>query len=253
MSQSRRPVIAGNWKMNCLRDDGLALAKAIAECSTNLDCALVICPPATLLYKINCGIEGTALGLGAQDCHWESSGAYTGDLSPEMLKDAGCSYVIVGHSERREGHKETDSDVQAKAEAAQKAGLTAIICVGETEAQRDSGETMDVISSQIAGSVPVSADASNTIIAYEPVWAIGTGRTASPEEAQEVHLHIRKELAGGKLGEEEASALRILYGGSMKPANATELLAQYDIDGGLIGGASLKAPDFLAIAEAASK
>lgn len=252
MSQSRRPVIAGNWKMNCLRADGFALAEAVAAQAGQVDCDLVICPPATLLHSVHELVGETALGLGAQDCHYKDSGAFTGNISPTMIKDAGCSYVILGHSERREYHGETDADVQAKAKAAQQEGLVAIICVGETETQRDAGDTMTVISEQIKGSIPADSTFENTVIAYEPVWAIGTGRTASPEEAQEVHQHIRKELASA-LGEDFAAATRILYGGSMKPGNASDLLAQADIDGGLIGGASLNSADFLAIANAVSK
>lgn len=243
---ARTPLIAGNWKMNGLTDDGVALARAVAQGASGHD--MLICPPATLLHAVRSVLEGTDVALGGQDCHAAMSGAHTGDISPEMLKDAGCSHVLVGHSERRQDHGESDGDVAAKAAAAHAAGLIAVICVGETEAERDAGKTTDVIRAQLDGSVPAGATAANTVIAYEPVWAIGTGRTPTAAEANEVHAFIREHLSS-KL---DGLALRILYGGSMKPANAAELLAQPDIDGGLIGGASLKAEDFLAIAAAAS-
>lgn len=252
MSQSRRAVIAGNWKMNCLRDEGLALAKAVSAAADDYDCDFVICPPATLLQSVSSAVVGSALAVGGQDCHTQARGAYTGDVAAEMLKDSGCRYVIVGHSERRDYHGESDGLVSEKAQAAFDAGLVAIICIGETEAERDAGRTMTVIGQQLDGSVPSNATAANTIIAYEPVWAIGTGRTATPEQAQEVHAQIRAHLQESH-GAAVADGMRILYGGSMKPANAAELLSQKDIDGGLIGGASLSATDFLAIAAAIPK
>eukprot|EP00752_Nemacystus_decipiens_P000768 g768.t1 len=252
---SRTPLIAGNWKMNGLSADGTALAQAVADGAAARAgrCEMLICPPATLLHPIKALLgAGGALKLGGQDCHAAASGAHTGDCSAEMLADAGCAYVIVGHSERRQDHGEDDAAVRAKAEAAHRAGLVAIVCVGETRAERDAGETLAVIARQIAGSVPPGASAADTVVAYEPVWAIGTGLTATPADAQAVHAHIRAELTRSHAAS-VAEDMRLLYGGSMKPENAAELLAQPDIDGGLIGGASLKAPDFLAIADAAAR
>lgn len=251
MTISRKPVVAGNWKMNGLRGDGITLAQEIKAGASDLGCDLVICPPAILLHSISEILTDDSVKLGAQDCHYEKSGAHTGDVSLPMLSDAGCGYVIVGHSERRENHGESDELVSRKSEAAYAEGLIAIICVGETQEERDKGQTLATISAQLDGSVPTSATAENTIIAYEPVWAIGTGLTATPEDAQQVHGEIRAHLEGSH-GKDIAQAMRILYGGSMKPENAAELLAQADIDGGLIGGAALKADSFLAIAKAAS-
>ncbi|MDW3207605.1 MAG: triose-phosphate isomerase [Alphaproteobacteria bacterium] len=246
---SRTPLIAGNWKMNGTLEGGGALAQAVADGGASAACELLICPPAQLLYPIGRALAGTNVQLGAQDCHAEEKGAHTGDISAVMLRDIGCSHVIVGHSERREDHGETDGTVRAKAEAAHAAGLVAVICVGETDSMRDAGKTNSFIVGQLDGSVPEGATAANTVIAYEPVWAIGTGRTPTPEEANEVHALIRSHLSD-RLGAAECDKLRILYGGSMKPGNAADLLAQPDIDGGLIGGAALKADDFLAIAAA---
>ena len=193
-------------------------------------------------------LAGSAISLGAQDCHPVEKGAHTGDVSAAMLADLGCDFVIVGHSERRTNHQETDTAVQARATAVQAQGMAAIICIGETEEQRDGAETLDVIKSQLAGSVPEPSAATNTVIAYEPIWAIGTGRTPSTNEVQEVHALIRAELTAA-LGAEEAVGVRVLYGGSMKPENARDLLALEDVDGGLIGGASLTAENFWAIAQ----
>ena len=251
MSNPRRPLIAGNWKMNGLSDDGLALANGVAALlkpqeTPSFD--LLVCPPFTLLSKVGEAIKGSGVALGAQDCHTAETGAHTGDISAAMLADLGCSAVIVGHSERRADHQEQNVLVQSKAKAAQEAGLIAIICIGETEAERDAGKTLDVVKSQLAGSVPDQATAANTVIAYEPVWAIGTGRTPSSNEVQEVHASIRAALAQS-IGQSEAEQCRLLYGGSMKPENASELLALADVDGGLIGGASLNAEDFWAIAQ----
>ncbi len=244
---TRIPLIAGNWKMNGLRPDGQTLAMAVARgVGKDARCEVLICPPATLLAPLQAALSGSIVLLGGQDCHAAGMGAHTGDIAAVMLKDAGCSHVILGHSERRADHGEDSATVAAKARAAHAAGLVAIICVGETEAERDANRTMAVISVQLDGSVPASATARNTVIAYEPVWAIGTGRTPTPEEANQVHAHIRQHLQG-TMGVTETAALRILYGGSMKPGNAADLLAQPDIDGGLIGGAALKADDFLAI------
>jgi triosephosphate isomerase len=253
MTAKRRPLIAGNWKMNGLKKDGKALASALAKHMKKKKKGtrpfdMLVCPPFTLLGAVGGALKGSAVMLGAQDCHVSESGAHTGDISPGMLKDLGCDYVIVGHSERRADHKEGNALVKAKAEAALKAGLKVIVCIGETLAQRDAGRTIAVNRRQLRGSLPGGATAANTVIAYEPVWAIGTGRVATPDQAQEVHAAIRRALIRA-LGEEEAAKTRILYGGSMKPDNAKELMDLEDVDGGLIGGASLKAKDFWAIAK----
>lgn len=250
----RKTLIAGNWKMNELLSDGIALAKRVAEetkKAARKDCEILICPPFTLLMAIKKAIRGSKVMLGAQDCHFAEKGAHTGDISPEMLKDLGCQYVIVGHSERRTDHKESNALIAKKAEAAIRAGLKVIICIGETEAEKDAGKTIEVCRNQIMGSVPTASTAANTVIAYEPVWAIGTGRTPTASEVEEVHAAIRQIIAG-KLGRANANKMRVLYGGSMKPSNAKSLLSLDDVDGGLIGGASLKVADFMAIA-AASK
>ena len=238
-----RPPIAGNWKMNGLRLDAMERVAAIAALAGSGDpgCDLVICPPSTLLHAVAGAVEGGPLALGAQDCHDADSGAHTGDVSAAMVADAGCRYVIVGHSERRADHRESDAMVRAKAEAAHGAGLTAIICLGESEAQRDSGDALTVVESQLAGSLPDGAGAENTVIAYEPIWAIGTGRTPTNEQIAQVHDHLRARL--GSAGE----GMRLLYGGSVKPSNAREIFALDNVDGGLIGGASLVADDFWAI------
>ena len=243
----RRKLIAGNWKMNGLKGDGLALARALKEraAGERLGCDLLLCPPATLLVPLAELLAGSALGLGGQDCDAKPKGAHTGDISAEMLKDAGCSHVIVGHSERRADHGESNAAVQAKAEAARRAGLVAIICVGESEAEREAGRALAVVERQLAGSLPAGATATDLVIAYEPVWAIGTGKTASPTDVAEMHAHIRRRLADHLADSER---VRILYGGSVKPANAGELLATANVDGALIGGASLVADDFWAIA-----
>ena len=246
-SSKPRPLVAGNWKMNGLK----ASAKEIAALGEKLaagkkpGCEILVCPPATLLSTFASLVGAAGLGLGAQDCHPKASGAHTGDISAEMLADIGCAYVIVGHSERRADHHEDDELVRAKAEAAHRAGLTAIICVGETEVERDAGDTLEIVAGQIADSVPPNATAANTVIAYEPVWAIGTGRTPSADDVAEVHGLIRNALQM-RLGE-TAQAMRILYGGSVKPANAKELMAVSNVDGALVGGASLKAEDFWGI------
>ena len=249
---SRRSLIAGNWKMVGLKADGVALAGDLAarmKAATGLSFDLLLCPPFTLFGAVSGAIAGSGIELGGQDCHSAEKGAHTGDISAQMLKDQGCGYVIVGHSERRTDHGETDAMVKAKAEAALQAGLTALICIGETEAERDAGQTLPVVRSQIGGSLPSAATAVNTVIAYEPVWAIGTGRTPTSDEVQTVHAAIRAAV-GTLLGTTQASQIRILYGGSVKPANAKELLNLADVDGGLVGGASLIAADFWAIAEA---
>jgi triosephosphate isomerase (TIM) len=246
MTDARMPLIAGNWKMNGSAAFATDLARGVAAGASGVSAELLVCPPAVLIPTAAAAL-GVGVALGGQDCHAAKSGAHTGDVSAEMLADAGCTYVIVGHSERRTDHGETDEQVRAKAEAAHRAGLRAVICIGETDAERDSGKTLDVISSQLAGSTPAATDAVNTVIAYEPVWAIGTGRTPTNDEVQEVHAHIRAVIRSSH-GDAVASGVRLLYGGSMKPENAAGLLALSDVDGGLIGGASLQAADFLAIA-----
>ncbi len=234
--------------MNGFRADGLQLARDIAAGAAagqgGSACDLLVCPPATLMAAVADALDGR-VAVGGQDCHADPSGARTGDVSAEMLADLGCRYVIVGHSERRADHGENDAEVRAKAGAALRAGLTAIVCIGETAEQRDAGQTLQVVEQQLAGSLPPAASAANTVIAYEPVWAIGTGRTATPAEVAEVHAAIRAGLRGQAEGSE---TVRILYGGSVKPENARELLAVDNVDGALVGGASLKAADFLAIA-----
>jgi len=257
MSKARRYLIAGNWKMNGYKKDGRALAKGVAKSlgkylkkakGKKAPFDMLVCPPYTLLAPVAEELKGSGVALGAQNCHTAEKGAHTGDISPQMLKDIGCKYVILGHSERRADHGEKDAQVKAKAEAAIAAGLTAIVCIGETLAQRDRNLTLATNRRQLKGSLPEGATAKNTVVAYEPVWAIGTGRTATPEQAQEVHAAIRAELVKA-LGEEEGNKVRILYGGSMNPKNAKELMAQPDVDGGLIGGAALKPEDFWAVAE----
>ncbi len=237
--------------MNGLSADGAALAGDLAARMGNDSAAhgfdILICPPFTLIATAARAAGQSGLLVGAQDCHTAEKGAHTGDTSAAMLADLGCSHVILGHSERRADHEETDDMVRAKAEAAWQAGLTAIICVGETLEERKAERTLDVVGAQVAGSLPEGANATNTVIAYEPVWAIGTGLTATPDEAQAVHAFIRTQLA--EHIPEESDGMRILYGGSMKPGNATELLALVDVDGGLIGGAALVADDFWSIAQ----
>lgn len=247
MTSTRRPLIAGNWKMNLDRAQCAVLAEAVVANADAHDCEFLLCPPALYLSTVGEAVSNSGVGLGAQDCHANESGAHTGDISAAMLADIGCAYVILGHSERRADHGESDADVAAKVSAAWGQGLRAIICVGETDGERDSGRTLEVVSGQIRGSVPNGADAANTVIAYEPVWAIGSGKTPTPADVAEVHGAIRAILAENA-GNAAADGIRILYGGSLKPDNAAEFLALDDVDGGLIGGASLKAEDFLAIA-----
>jgi triosephosphate isomerase len=248
------PLVAGNWKMNGLSASMAELngIKAGADALSG-KADLMVCPPATLLAQFAWASKGSKLALGGQDCHSEPSGAHTGDIAAEMLKDAGASAVIVGHSERRADHRETDAQVRAKALAAHRAGLTAIVCVGEQRAQREAGETLTVVGGQLDGSLPDAATAANLVIAqnlviaYEPVWAIGTGLTPTPADVAEVHAFIRSKLTE-RYGAPGA-AMRILYGGSVKPANAKELLGLPNVNGALVGGASLKADDFLGIAK----
>ena len=243
-----RPLIAGNWKMNLLKADGTALATALAAyMKTDRGLDMVVCPPAQLLAPVAACIGGSGLGLGGQDCHAAVSGAHTGDVSAAMLADIGCGHVIVGHSERRADHAESDAMVRAKADAAHAAGLIAIVCVGETEAEREAGEALRVVETQLRGSLPAGATAANTVVAYEPVWAIGTGKTATTADIAEIHGHARgvlKQIAGN------GEAMRILYGGSVKPGNAGEILGVPDVGGALVGGASLVAADFMGIADA---
>ncbi len=246
MDQARgRPLIAGNWKMNGLKADGLALARAIRAGGGELRAELLICPPATLLAPVGEALAGSTVALGGQDCHSDRPGAHTGDIAAAMLADLGCRYVILGHSERRADHGETDELVRAKAVAALAAGLIAVVCLGETEAQRDRGQALEVVARQLDGSLPGNALAANTVVAYEPVWAIGTGRTPSSADIVAVHDHLRRELTRQV---SDGAGVRLLYGGSVKPGNAREILALPDVDGALVGGASLKAEDFLAIA-----
>jgi triosephosphate isomerase len=245
-----RSLVAGNWKMNGLAASLSELAKLKeALAAEAARCDVLVCPPATLIAQANWHVKG-AFALGGQDCHAEASGAFTGDISAEMLKDAGASVVIVGHSERRQYHGERDEDVAAKARAAWRAGLKAIVCVGETLEQREAGTANHICGGQIAGSLPDGAHAGNTAIAYEPVWAIGTGRTATLDDIAAMHAHVRGCLA--KDAGEAGRAIPILYGGSVKPDNAAAILALPEVGGALVGGASLKAADFLAIIRAAA-
>jgi triosephosphate isomerase len=244
-----KPLVAGNWKMNGLAGS-LAELEGIRQGAAQLAGAaeLMICPPATLIARFAAAAKGSPLAIGGQDCHAKASGAHTGDIAAEMLADAGATAVIVGHSERRTDHKESNADVKAKAEAVWRAGLVAIVCVGEQRAEREAGKTLDIVGGQLAGSLPDGATAANLVVAYEPVWAIGTGLTPTAADVAEVHAFIRKTLTArfGAAG----AGVRILYGGSVKPSNAKELLGIADVNGALVGGASLKAADFLGIAAA---
>jgi triosephosphate isomerase len=249
MAAALRPLVAGNWKMNGLRRS-LAELQAMKQGARDLagKTDLMVCPPATLLMEFAAAAAGSPVAIGAQDCHPEPSGAFTGDISAEMLADAGATAVIVGHSERRTLHGEPDALVRSKALAAHRAGLTAIVCIGETHAQREAGETLAVVRRQVDGSLPDMATAGNLILAYEPVWAIGTGLTPTPADVAEIHAFLRERLVS-RYGAEGRS-IRILYGGSVKPSNARQLMAVAHVSGALVGGASLKAAEFLAIAAA---
>ncbi|WP_407522465.1 triose-phosphate isomerase [Methylobacterium oryzisoli] len=249
-SERPRPLVAGNWKMN-----GTRASRAVLEAVRDgLDPALaqridvLVCPPATLVGAFAEAAAGSPVRIGGQDVHAKASGAHTGCIAAEMLADLGATHTIVGHSERRADQHESDAEVRAKALAAHRAGLVAIICVGETREEREAGRTLDVVRGQLAGSLPDGATAADTVIAYEPVWAIGTGLTPTADDVAEVHGLIRRELEA-TLGQ-EGRGLRILYGGSVKPSNAAELMAVANVDGALVGGASLKAEDFLGIAAA---
>ena len=237
----RRKLAAGNWKMNGLGASLSELGGIAAAATTQTD--VLICPPATLITRAVA--EAGSVAIGGQDCHANNSGAHTGDVSAEMLKDAGASHVILGHSERRDDHDESDADVAAKTEAAWGADLVAVVCLGESLEEREGGTTLDVIKTQLAGSLPDGATAANTVIAYEPIWAIGTGKIPTLEQIAEVHDFIRAELET-RFGA-EGSGMRVLYGGSVKPSNAAEIFATSNVDGALVGGASLKASDFTAI------
>ncbi len=249
MPNAPRPLVAGNWKMHGLRRSIVEL-RAILQGAEDLLAKIdfMVCPPATLLVEFAQAAAGSRVGIGAQDCHPEPSGAFTGDISAEMLADAGAGAIIVGHSERRIQHQETDELVRRKAQAAHRAGVAAIVCIGETRAQREARETITVVRRQIDGSLPEKATAANLILAYEPVWAIGTGLTPTPGDVAEVHGFLRERLKS-RYGA-EGEAIRILYGGSVKPSNAGELMAVENVNGALVGGASLKAAEFLAIAAA---
>jgi triosephosphate isomerase len=252
MTDTIRPLIAGNWKMNGLKASMAEFEAMLAGADDVAGKAdLLVCPPATLIAAFASKAAGAKnsssnLAIGAQDCHPKASGAHTGDLSAEMLADAGASAVIVGHSERRADHGESDALVRQKAEAAWRAGLTAIVCIGETQQQRDQGQTLDICGGQLAGSVPDAARAGNLVVAYEPIWAIGTGLTPTVADVEQIHRFIRDLLIKRFSG--EGARMRILYGGSVKPSNAAELMAVANVNGALVGGASLKASDFLAIA-----
>ena len=240
-----RHLIAGNWKMNGLKEQAAAIALPLGAGATGLACDLLVCPPATMVTIVANILLGSGVAVGGQDCHAKASGAHTGDISAAMLRDAGASYVILGHSERRADHGETDAVVRAKVTAAVAAGLTPIVCVGETEAQRVAGEHNNVVGAQLAGSLP---EGFAGVVAYEPVWAIGTGRTPTPADVAAMHAFIRAKLVSllGPAG----GGLRILYGGSVKPSNAAELMALPEVGGALVGGASLQATEFLSIARA---
>jgi triosephosphate isomerase len=248
MTTAIRPLIAGNWKMNglkaCIGEFEAMLAGAAAVASK---ADLLVCPPATLVAAFAHKAKGAgAFGVGAQDCHPKASGAHTGDISAEMLADAGAKAIIVGHSERRADHGESDVLIRQKAEAAWRAGLSAIVCIGETREQRDEGKTLHICSGQLEGSVPDDSTTAKLVVAYEPVWAIGTGLTPTPKDVEQVHRFIRDSLVSRF--KSEGAKIRILYGGSVKPSNAAELMALANVNGALVGGASLKASDFLAIA-----
>ena len=248
MNPTIRPLIAGNWKMNGLRSSMAEFEAMIAGASGVAGKAdLLVCPPVTLIAAFAAKLAGSkGLAIGGQDCHPKAAGAHTGDISAEMLADAGATAVIVGHSERRADHGESDALVRQKAEAAWRAGLVAIVCIGETRSQRDADQTLDICRGQLSGSLPDGARADNLVVAYEPVWAIGTGLTPTAKDVEQIHQFIRETLSARFNG--EGARMRILYGGSVKPSNARELMGIAHVNGALIGGASLKATDFLAIA-----
>lgn len=248
MTDAIRPLIAGNWKMNGLKAQVAefdAMLNGAADVTGRAD--LLVCPPATLIAAFADRARGKKVTVGAQDCHPKAPGAHTGDVAAEMLVDAGATAIIVGHSERRADHGEGDALVRQKAEAAWRAGATAIVCIGETQGQRDAGQTLDILRGQLDGSLPDGSSAANLIVAYEPVWAIGTGLTPTSQDVEQIHGFIRELLTSRFKA--DGARMRILYGGSVKPANAAELMAVKNVNGALVGGASLKAADFLAIAK----
>jgi triosephosphate isomerase (TIM) len=250
----RIPIIVGNWKMNLLQDSSLELVRQLVErIPSNLEADFAVCPPSVYLAQVQAELRGSHIGLGAQNMHHELSGAYTGELSGSMLKDVGCQYVLLGHSERRQFFGETDASIHKKILTALSLSLTPIVCVGESLTERESGSTGEVVETQVRGCLEqLNADqAGQLVVAYEPVWAIGTGKTATPAQAEEVHAHIRSllvQLFGSAVGD----SIRIQYGGSVKADNAQELLSQPNIDGALVGGASLQADSFAAICSAAN-
>lgn len=249
MTDAIRPLIAGNWKMNGLKGSAAefdAMLNGAADVAAKAD--LLVCPPATLIAAFADKARAKKVAaVGAQDCHPKASGAHTGDIGAEMLADAGATAIIVGHSERRADHGEGDALIRQKAEAAWRAGVTAIVCIGETQGQRDAGQTLDILRRQLDGSLPDGSTAANLIVAYEPVWAIGTGLTPTAQDVEQIHGFIRELLTSRFKA--EGARIRILYGGSVKPSNAAELMAVKNVNGALVGGASLKAADFLAIAK----
>ena len=241
----RRPLIAGNWKMHKAISEAVELASAlVTSCREYREIEIMVAPPLTAIAAVRQALSDSPIGLGAQNMHWEDQGAFTGEVSPTMLKDAGCRYVILGHSERRQLFGETDENVNRKVRAAQSHGLMPIVCIGETEEERDRGVTFEVVDRQLTAAL--EGTLLEMVSAYEPVWAIGTGRTATPAQAQEVHKAIRDRLAG-LFGSEAADAVRVLYGGSVKPGNVDELMGEADIDGALVGGASLDVTSFTRI------
>jgi len=245
----RKPIIAGNWKMNKLTSEAVGLAGELKKkAGTITDREIVLCPPFTVLSSVKEVIEGSSIRLGAQNMHWEIRGAYTGEVSPAMLKDIGCDYVILGHSERRQYFDETNETVNKKTKTAFSIGLIPIVCVGETLPQREKGETLAVIEEQIKAGLSglTEEESKGLVVAYEPVWAIGTGKTATPDQAEQVQRFVRK-LLGQMFGRENAQAIRILYGGSINPDNISALMSCENVDGGLVGGASLKAESFLKV------
>lgn len=253
MNDNRRVFIAGNWKMHKSVDEALSLVRELRGLVSMVRdrVEIAVAPPFTALHAVKKALEGSNICVAAQNCHFEASGAFTGEVSAGMLAEVGCQYVLVGHSERRQFFGETDETVNKRVQALVKVGLLPIICVGETLPERDAGKTLETVSRQLKGALQgfSAKEASSFVLAYEPVWAIGTGKTATSAQAQEVHAHLRKELET-LLGKDAAQAIRIQYGGSVKPENAAELLAQPDVDGALVGGASLKAADFAAIVKA---
>jgi triosephosphate isomerase (TIM) len=251
-SPRRKPLVAGNWKMHRTGPEAVELIRQVLDGYRPGRGEVMVAPPFTALEAASRALEGSGIALGAQNVHWEAQGAFTGEVSAGMLKALGCAFVIVGHSERRHLFGETDSWVSKKARAVLHAGMRPVVCIGETLAERDAGRTLEVCTSQLQGSLAGVAveEMTHVVLAYEPVWAIGTGRNATPAQAQEVHAHVREQLVG-VFGRPVGESVRILYGGSVKADNAAELLGQADVDGALVGGASLKAQEFLAIVAAA--